>query len=64
MTEHPDGKYNYVVECFDRCSRLTWLFPAERAIAGEIADTVSFRYNWELSTLMNSIFEFFSLSYV
>ena len=40
MTEHPDGKFKYVVECFDRCSRLTWLFPAERAVANDIAEAL------------------------
>ena len=40
MTEHPDGRYRYVVECFDRSSRLTWLFPAERAVATDLAEVV------------------------
>ncbi|XP_018015293.1 uncharacterized protein LOC108672176 [Hyalella azteca] len=40
MSEHPDGRYQYVVECFDRCSRLTWLIPAARAVATDLAEAV------------------------
>ena len=40
MTAHQDGQYCYVVECFDRCSRLTWLVPAERCVGTELAESV------------------------
>lgn len=41
MSEHPDGEYRYVVECFDRCSRLTWLIPAQRTVPADLAESIT-----------------------
>jgi len=40
VCDNPDGLFQYVIECRDRCSGFSWIFPSVSAVPAQVVDII------------------------